>query len=259
MANLDVLRKIPDTGYREPTPEVDPQNFEKIVYSRRSVRVFSAVHAIPDEVVDKCLDIALAAPNSSNLQPWEFYWVKDTEKLKTLKEYCVSQSAAVTAPTIIVAVAKLDTWDRNRKMMIDFFNRQEKRPPKGAYLYYEKLAKLSYSQGPLGLFGLVKQILFFFQRLMGQVIAQPPTSKSDMRVWAHKSTALACENLMLAFRAYGYDSCPMEGLDPKRIKKLLNLSRGSEICMAVSAGKRAPNGIFSPRVRFDRNLFVKKI
>ena len=30
--------------------------------------------------------------------------------------------------------------------------------------------------------------------------------------------ALACENLMLALRAYGYDSCPMEGMDSKRIK-----------------------------------------
>ena len=36
-----------------------------------------------------------------------------------------------------------------------------------------------------------------------------------MAVWAHKSTALACENLMLSLRAYGYDSCPMEGMDSK--------------------------------------------
>lgn len=259
MSDLDILRKIPDTGYREPAPAIDSDNFEKLIESRRSVRVFEEDVTIPDEIVEKCLDAALAAPNSSNLQPWEFYWVKDPEKLKLVQKYCASQSAARTAPTIIIAVAKIDTWDRNRKLMIEEFNKQEKRPPKGAYLYYEKIAKLAYSQGPLGLFGVVKKVLFFTQRLMGKTVPQAPTSKSDMRVWAHKTTALACENLMLAFRAYGFDSCPMEGLDPVRISKLLNLSSGSEICMAVSAGKRAPNGIFSPRVRFNRDLFVKKI
>ncbi len=259
MGNLDVLRKIPDTGYRESAPEINSTEFEKVIHSRRSVRVFMQDEKIPDEIVEKCLDAALAAPNSSNLQPWEFYWIKDEAKLNRIKELCVSQSAARTAPTIIVAVAKMNTWERNRKLMIDFFNKQEKRPPKGAYLYYEKLAKLSYFQGFFNYFGFFKSILFFFQRLKGDIVAQPPTSYSDMRVWAHKSTALACENLMLAFRAYGYDTCPMEGLDPVGIQKFLGLDSQSEICMAISAGKRAPNGIFSPRVRFDKKLFIKRV
>ena len=46
-----------------------------------------------------------------------------------------------------------------------------------------------------------------------------PYNKRGMAIWAHKSTALACENLMLSLRAYGYDSCPMEGINSKRIKK----------------------------------------
>lgn len=259
MSGLDILRKIPDTGYREAAPEIDSAEFEKVIYSRRSVRVFENDIKIPDEIVNKCIDAALAAPNSSNLQPWEFYWVKDEKKLEKLKEYCVSQSAARTAPTIIVAVAKIGTWNRNRNMMIDFFNQQEKRPPKGAYFYYQKIVKLAFTQGFLNWFGIVKTVLFFFQRLGGQIVAQPPTSKADMRVWAHKSTALACENLMLAFRAHGYDTCPMEGLDPRKVENLLGLDSKSEICMAISAGQRAKNGIFSPQVRFDRSLFVKEV
>jgi nitroreductase len=256
-SNLDMLRKIPDTGYRETAPEIDSTEFEKVISSRRSVRVFEEGVRIPDEVVEKCLDAALAAPNSSNLQPWEFYWIKDEAKLKKAQEICVSQSAARTAPTIIVAVAKMNTWNRNRKMMIDFFNAQEKRTPGGAYKYYEQIAKLSYNQGFLGMFGILKKLFLFFQRLKGDIAPQPPTSYSDMRVWAHKSTALACENIMLAFRAYGYDTCPMEGLDPVAMSKLLGLDSKSEVCMAISAGKRAPNGIFSPRVRFDKELFIK--
>ena len=80
-----------------------------------------------------------------------------------------------------------------------------------------------------------------------------------MRVWAHKSCALACENLMLAFSAHGYDSCPMEGMDSSRVKKLLGLPRRAEICMVISAGKRAPNGVYGPRTRVDRDKIIKVV
>ena len=35
--------------------------------------------------------------------------------------------------------------------------------------------------------------------------------KNNKAIWAIISAALVCENLMLAFRAYGYDSWAMEG------------------------------------------------
>lgn len=262
--DMDILRKIPDTGHREPALDVNAEEFEKIVNSRRSVRVYEEGVKIPDEIIDKCLDIALKAPNSSNLQPWEFYWVKSPDKLKKLQELCMSQAAARTAPTIIVAVARLDTWNRNRQEMIAEFKREEEKTgkpvPKGAYTYYNKISKLAYNQGIFGLFGCVKRIFFAIKRIKGEVVPGAPTSKSDMRVWAHKSTALACENLMLAFRAYGYDSCPMEGLDHVRVKRLLGLyGEKAEICMAISAGKRAENGVYGRQIRFKKDWFVKEL
>ena len=45
-----------------------------------------------------------------------------------------------------------------------------------------------------------------------------------MKEWATKSTALAAQTLMLGVRAYGYDSCPMEGFDDKRVRKILKLN-----------------------------------
>ena len=86
-----------------------------------------------------------------------------------------------------------------------------------------------------------------------------PYSKRGMAVWAHKSTALACENLMLALRAYGYDSCPMEGIDSKRIKKLLELKKPAEISMVLSAGKRAENGVYGKQVRFNSKYFIHEL
>lgn len=260
---MDIMKKIYDTGYREEIPEIDAQEFEKVVNSRRSVRVYEEGVTIPDEIVEKCLDHALAAPNSSNLQPWEFYWVKSESKLKELYKLCMNQAAARTAPTIIVAIARMDTWDKHRQEMLKEFDKAAQageHVPKSARLYYEKISKYAYNNGPLNIFGCLKKIAFTLLRLKGDVVPGAPTSKADMRVWAHKSTALACENLMLAFRAYGYDTCPMEGLDPVRVKKLLGISSSNaEVCMAVSAGKRAPNGVYAKRIRFNKDWFVKII
>ena len=79
-----------------------------------------------------------------------------------------------------------------------------------------------------------------------------------MKVWGHKSTALACAQFMLGMRAHGFDTCPMEGFDVVRVKKLLGLPRGADVTMVISAGKRAEGGIYGDRFRFDQSLIVKK-
>ena len=60
---------------------------------------------------------------------------------------------------------------------------------------------------------------------------------------------------MLAMRAEGYDTCPMEGMDSRRVKKLLGLPRRAEVCMVVSAGKRTAKGVYGERFRFARETF----
>ena len=47
----------------------------------------------------------------------------------------------------------------------------------------------------------------------------------------------------------GYGTCPMEGSDTLRIKKILSLPRGAEITMVISCGIRDDKGIYDPRFR----------
>lgn len=44
----------------------NPGEFRKLVEARRSIRKFSD-EKIPDHIVEDCIDLALLAPNSSNL------------------------------------------------------------------------------------------------------------------------------------------------------------------------------------------------
>ena len=82
---------------------------------------------------------------------------------------------------------------------------------------------------------------------------------SDAKLWATKTTALACENFVLALRAYGFDSCMMEGFDEPLVGKILGLNTAQYPIMVIAAGERAADGVFFPQYRFDRDLFIEKV
>ena len=236
-------------------PATDSKAFHDIVESRRSVRFFSS-DPIPQEVIDKCIDTALLAPNSSNLQCWEIHHVADAEKKEKLAEYCLGQPAATTAKELFVFVTRPDMWKRNNQWMIDEFDRRGNMPEK-AYQYFRVITKLAYTTGVFGVLAPFKW-LFFNLRGLTKPTPRGPVGLAGMKVWGHKSTALACAHFMLAMRAHGFDTCPMEGFDAVRVKKLLGLPRGADVTMVISAGKRAEGGIYGNRFRFDQSLIVKK-
>ena len=252
--NDNILLNVPNHNHSEPEVKIDKEEFIKVVESRRSVRVFKK-DSIKEEHIKECLELALLAPTSSNLQCWEFYWVRSKDKKEKLKTYCLSQLAARTAQELIVCVARTDTWKQNKNKILKYLEENNSKS-KSALSYYQKIVPLVYTQGPFGILGFIKKIFIFFIGIF-KVVPREPTSLSDMRVWAHKTTALACENLMLSLRAYGYDSCPMEGMDSKKISKMLKLSKKAEVCMVIGIGKREKNGIYSKRFRLDSKQFIK--
>ncbi len=60
---------------------------------------------------------------------------------------------------------------------------------------------------------------------------------------------------MLALTAYDFDSCPMEGFDEPKVKKLLGLPGAAEIVMVIAAGRRAEGGVI-PQIRFGRQHYI---
>ena len=80
---VDIFKDELNVSTEENVPNIDRKEFIKVVESRRSVRVYKK-EQIPEKDVYRCLELALLAANSSNLQAWEFYWVKSPEKKKKL-------------------------------------------------------------------------------------------------------------------------------------------------------------------------------
>ncbi|MBP9707128.1 MAG: nitroreductase family protein [Oligoflexales bacterium] len=230
------------------------ENFKQVVEQRRSMRIFDK-KAVPRDVLDACLDLALLSPNSSNLQTWEFIVVDTEPMLSKLSAACLGQNAATTAGTLIVCLAHLDNWRQHCDLILT--NWPSRPIPKKVQFYYSRIAPFFYAQGPLNLWGLVKKIGLSCIGLF-KPVPREPCSRNDMKVWASKSSALACQTLMLALKAHGYDSCPMEGFDGVRVRRLLSLSRcNTLIPMIISAGKGNEKGLYGPRFRFPREQFVK--
>ncbi len=135
--------------YSEDSKYYNPEAFTELVAARRSCRLYTD-EKIPEDVMNKCLDLALLAPNSSNMQPCEFYWVRSKDKRQKLISLCLDQNTVKTAAEMIVVVARTDTWKRNSKLMLKALDQQEVDPPKSALHYYSTITPLAYNQGFLG-------------------------------------------------------------------------------------------------------------
>ncbi|WP_291128610.1 nitroreductase family protein [Dysgonomonas sp. UBA7698] len=231
-------------------------NLEEVLHFRRSVRVYDREQPIDGEKVKKCLELATLAPSSSNMQLWEFRHITTPELLSKVSRACLDQTATSTASQIVVFITRRDLSRKRAKFVLDFERgnirrnspkeRQEKRI-KDRELYYGKLMPFVYSRF-FGIIGAIRvllaNIIGLFRPMMRDV------SENDIRVTAHKSTALAAQTFMIAMANEGYDTCPLEGFDSKILKKILQLPRGAEVNMVVACGIRKGNdGIWGERCR----------
>ncbi|WP_373400767.1 nitroreductase family protein [Algoriphagus halophilus] len=230
--------------------------FFEAVEARRSVRIFDQESPFDHQIVKKCLEAAILSPNSSNLQLYQFIRIPETSSIKApLANLCMRQKAAVTARELVVVVTRRDLWksraDANYNYIKTTVQNQSEKKQKQALSYYGNLIPKLYSRFPG--WTTIKKIIAWWVGLKRPMVRE--VSETDVRISVHKSAALASMTFMLGMKASGYDTCPMEGYDSKRVSKLLNLPKGSEICMIIGCGKGLPEGIYGKRFRLDsKNL-----
>jgi nitroreductase len=188
------------------------------------------------------------------MQLWEFHHISSPKILDQMTAACMGQKAASTAKEMVVVVVRKDLWKKRIHSHLSHLKKlfKNKQPEeltsreKFATSYYKKVMPFVYGEF-LGIYGYFKfviaQIIGIFRPIYRQL------RKSDIRVVTHKTAGLAAQTFMLAMSEVNYDTCPMEGTDTLRIKKILNLPGGSEINMVISCGIRVPEGIYGKRFR----------
>ncbi|MAU64067.1 MAG: nitroreductase family protein [Flavobacteriaceae bacterium] len=239
---------------------IEKKVFEAINF-RRSVRIFKKTD-INKEKVKQCIQNGTLAPNSSNLQLWEFIHVTNKEIQKKITKACLNQNAAKTANQLVIIVVRKDLWRQRAKENANFLKEQSKeglmsdKSFKMALNYYTKLIPFTYTDF-FGVFGVLKsftaQITGLFRPMYRQL------SSSDKRIISHKSAALAAQNFMISMSAIGYDTCPMEGFDSLMVKKILKIPSKAEINMIIGCGIRDKKGIYGKRYRVPFENVYKAI
>lgn len=237
---------------------------EEIINYRRSVRHYKNL-PIDSEKVKHCIELATLAPNSSNMQLWEFYHITNPAILKQLSVACLDQMAATTAQQMVVFVTRQDLHQKRAKTMMELETqnvlkntpkeKQEKRI-KRWQMYYGKVIPFLYSRF-LGIMGLIRKVIVNIVGLFRAIVYQ--VSENDVRVVVHKTCALAAQTFMLAMANEHYDTCPMEGFDSKKVKNILNLPFGAEINMVISCGIREEQGVWGDRMRIPFNEVYQQI
>ena len=239
-------------------------NFEEIVNYRRSVRHYST-SPIDTDKVKHCLELAVLSPNSSNMQLWEFYHITNPEILKKLTVACLNQQAASTAQQMIVFVTRQDLYKKRAAEMVELETKNIlKNSPKEKHekrikrwkMYYGIVMPFLYSRF-LGILGIIRKFMVIIIGLFRPIVYQ--VSENDMRVVVHKTCALAVQTFMLGMANEGYDTCPMEGFDSKKAKRILKLPYGAEVNMIISCGIRNERGIWGDRMRIPFDEIYKKI
>ncbi|HJS36834.1 MAG TPA: nitroreductase [Burkholderiales bacterium] len=166
------------------------QTVEEAILSRRSLRAFRP-DPVPRETVERILATASRAPSGSNIQPWKVYVVAGEVRdrlTRAMHEECLQRG---------------DSWKRE----YDYY------PPQWREPYLARRRKIGWDL--YGLLGIGKgdrdktrlqhaRNYLFFDAPVGMVI----TLDRDLPVGAWLDTGMFLQNVMLAARGLGLDTCP---------------------------------------------------
>jgi len=171
------------------------------IQARRAIKHYDPAHVMTDAEIRQLLEAAMQAPTAFNIQHWRFVTVIDPEVRKQIRAAAWDQAQVTEASLLIVMCADKDAW--------------KKEPAR----YWKKAPQ------PVQDF-LVPAIGPYYE---GRDQVQ--------RDECMRSCGLAGMTIMLAAKAMGYDSCPMDGFDFDAVAKIIKLPEDHVISFMIAVGK----------------------
>lgn len=199
-------------------------DFNKILIGRRSIKNYDKSVKISREEMSEILSLATLAPSSVNMQPWRFLVIESPEgkaKLATLAKF--NQNQVETSSAVIAVFGDLNNFE----------NAEE-------------------------IYGVAVDKGFMSQEVKEQILASfsgyyETISREDMKDVVLIDGGLVSMQLMLAARAYGYDTNPIGGYEKDQIAEAFGLEKDRYVpVMLISIGKAADNGHPSVRLPIDK-------
>ncbi len=171
------------------------------IAARRSIKSYDPAHRMPDAEIRQLIEAAMQSPTAFNIQNWRFVTVLDPEVRKQIRVVGWDQPQITDASLLIVMCADKDAW--------------KKEPAR----YWKNAAQ---------------PIQDFLVPAIGQYYEGRDQVQRDECM---RSCAFAGMTLMLAAKAMGYDSSPMDGFDFDAVGKIINLPEDHVISFMLAIGK----------------------
>ncbi|HEX3355422.1 MAG TPA: NAD(P)H-dependent oxidoreductase [Tepidisphaeraceae bacterium] len=201
---------------------------------RYAVKKFDPARKISQEDWKTLEHSLVLAPSSFGLQPWKFIVVNDPAVREKLVAASWNQRQVVDASHMLIfAIRKnLSVPDVER--------------------YMDRIAEVR---------GVEKTSLEGFKNVVtGFVTTNRPGF--DVNTWSSLQTYIALGGFMMAAAMLGIDTCPMEGIDPKKYDEILGLEKlGLGTICACPAGYRAADDKHAhlPKVRFKHEDVITHV
>lgn len=189
--------------------------------SRHSVRSYKQGHKIPEEVLREILLIAGQAPSAWNLQHWKFMLIEEQADKEKLLPIAYNQKQIVDS-SVTVAVLGDTEADKN-----------------AAIVYGQSVEE-----------GLLP--VEFKDRMVDQITGAYANAGPGLgRDHAFLNASLGAMQLMIAAKAYGYDSVPMSGFDSGRFAREFNVPSRYVPVMLISLGLAQEPGKATSRLPLE--------
>lgn len=171
------------------------------IETRRAVKQYDPSHQMTEAEINELMSKAMLAPTAFNIQHWRFVLVRDPELRQEIRKAAWNQAQVTDASLLVILCGDLKAWDKNPV-------RYWKNAPKEVQDYLLPALDRYYRD-------------------------RPQVQRDEIM----RSCGMAAQTLMLAAKAMGYDSCPMDGFDFGAVAKLINLPEDHAIAMFVAIGK----------------------
>ena len=189
--------------------QLQPQlSLTEAITTRRAARAFRS-DPLPDGVLEEIFRLGLQSPSGYNLQPWRFIVVKEQQNKYKLKACAFDQPQVSQAPVVLICCG-----DRR-------VNNTE---------YIEEMIQLGIAAG-----GVNEKFAEYMRGAIPQLFEYKPCFES-MEAWTNRHTMLAVAHLMIVAKAFGIDSCPMEGFVTAQVKEAFNIPAEVDVCCLLPLG-----------------------
>jgi nitroreductase len=235
-AGEDIVQRVIATSS---TPGAAPELTVSEALTRRRAARHYRPEPVPVGEILGILDQTRLTPSGYNLQPVHFVLVTDPGVKRRLRRACMGQQQVEEASAVVVFVSDLHPHRGRLDAILARDLEAGAIDPKYAE-FSRRVVRLTFEGGPLGVWGLVKAGVLAAARLVRPMLT-PMLTGCQRREWALRQAAMAGQTFLISAAARGLDTCPMEGFDPWRVRRVLGVPRRYLVALVVTVGKAVPH------------------